>query len=552
MGPSGAGKTSLLNILTGYQKTGVQGVIRCKHDSLVKFGVNYYQNKSCYILQDDYLISYFTVEEIMYSTTKLKIHGLPLDKMKCLIDDILNTLGLNTLKKTFCGNLSGGQKKRLCIALELIDDPPILFLDEPTTGLDSNSSNQCIQMLKGLAERGRTIICTVHQPSGPLYNTFNHIYFMAKGKCIYKGAPENTILYLANQGFACPKYHNPADFLMEISSDEYGDYVDDIAETVNKFDWRYPINLEDGKFNEKSVFKRKDTLYYLHSFNKSYKKPNEWIRFQILFKKQVIYYYRDWTISKLKLLIHFLVGIFLGVTFRNSGIDASKSIQNCSLFLVSIVYLCYTSIMPACLRFPGEMKIIKKEYFNRWYKLPTFYMAYLAADIPIQILFAFSYSVGSYVISSQPMEFHRFFMVLLILSLVSLVSAGIGVMYGALNENPVSGTFFGSITTAVLLLFAGILCMFPDMSKILYFFTNLSFLSFSMEGLLQAIYGYDRETLVCPEYQEYCMYTNPKELLADIGMDKLSYWVDIAWITVNLIIFRVLAYCSLKFKVNSL
>lgn len=86
------------------------------------------------------------------------------------------------------------------------------IVDTNFRGLDSSSSNQCIEMLKALAERGRTIVCTIHQPSSSLYHTFNHVYVMASGKCVYQGAPENTVDYLASHGFVCPKYHNPADF----------------------------------------------------------------------------------------------------------------------------------------------------------------------------------------------------------------------------------------------------------------------------------------------------------------------------------------------------
>ncbi|CAG9767649.1 unnamed protein product [Ceutorhynchus assimilis] len=551
MGPSGAGKTSLLNILTGYQKSGVEGVIKCKNGKKTKTGASQYKKDSCYILQDDQLLLYFSVYEIMFSTTQLKIDGMSREKMDCLIDDILSTLGLSKLKNTLCGSLSGGQKKRLSIALEMIDDPQILFLDEPTTGLDSSSSNQCIQMLKSLAQRGRTIICTIHQPSASLYETFSQVYVMAKGKCVYMGVPQNTVPYLAAQGFVCPKYHNPADFLLEVTNDEYGDCVDRLAIAAKETDWTNSITTKnDGQYKDKKLEITRANSYCPEN-RKSRKTPSEWKRFRILFKKQIVYHYRDWTVAKLKIIIHFLVGLFLGITFQKSGYDASKTIQNVSFFIISIVYISYTALMPAALRFPQEMRIIKKEHFNRWYKLGTFYAAFLAADMPMQVLFTMSYTVGSYVISSQPMEASRFFMVLLVLSLVGLVAAGIGIMYGAL-VNPVNGTFLGAITTVIQLSVAGFLCFFPHMNGVLYFVSNFSYMAFSLEGLLQAVYGFNRESLICPEEEDFCLYTNPKALLAEIGMNQASYWVDVGWVVVNLIVFRALAFCSLKFKIGSL
>ncbi|ENN82468.1 hypothetical protein YQE_01157, partial [Dendroctonus ponderosae] len=436
----------------------------------------------------------------MYSTTQLKISGQSKEKNDLLIDSILTTLGLEKVKNIRCGNLSGGQRKRLSIALELIDDPPILFLDEPTTGLDSSSSNQCVQMLKTLAERGRTIVCTIHQPSASMYHLFSHVYIMAKGKCVYQGAPENTVPYLALHGYICPKYHNPADFLLEVTSDASTQDIDKFAIAATETNWRSSINSENDKVSEKEVdIKRQSDSYDYPDVDRSKRPQSQWKVFKVLLKKQFIHQYRDWTVAKLKLVVHFLVGIFLGVTFQNCGNDASKTLQNFSFFITGVVYLCYTSLMPAALRFPQELKIIKKEHFNRWYKLRTFYAAFLAADLPMQ-----------------------------------------------------NGTFIGAISTVTMLSVAGFLCFFPHMNTVFYYASNLSYFSFSMEGLLQAVYGYNREKLVCPEDEIFCLYTSPKQFLTELGMDKLPYWVDVGWITGYFILFRLLAYYSLKFRLKHL
>lgn len=175
--------------------------------------MNIFHKISRYILQDDYVSPYFTIMESMIFAAKFKMDR-HLSEQRHLeeINKILKTLHLINQANTMVANLSGGEKKRLCIALELLNIPNVLFLDEPTTGLDEFSAMQCISMLKCLAATGRTIICSIHAPSARLFQMIDHVYVLADGQCIYQGATSNILPYLRKFGLDCPITYNPADF----------------------------------------------------------------------------------------------------------------------------------------------------------------------------------------------------------------------------------------------------------------------------------------------------------------------------------------------------
>lgn len=194
-----------------------------------------FHHLAAYIHQYDELRPWLTTGEAMMFAAHLKLGASmsTMEKQK-VVKKILVVLGLDKRYNTRSGCLSGGQKKRLAIALEMISNPPILYLDEPTTGLDSSSTTQCVQLLKRLAQQGRTIVCTIHQPSALIFEMFDKLYAVSKGHCLYQGHVKELVPFLGSIGLHCPQHHNPADFLIEVASGEYNVDVNKIAKIALK------------------------------------------------------------------------------------------------------------------------------------------------------------------------------------------------------------------------------------------------------------------------------------------------------------------------------
>ena len=257
MGVSGSGKSTFLNVISGMSEP-QKGEIYINNINIYK-NPEKIQGIIGYVAQDDILFEELTVYENLFYSARMSFDNLPLSVVRDKVDNTLHQLGLWEIRDIKAGSplnkkISGGQRKRLNIALELIREPAVLILDEPTSGLSSQDSLNIIELLKDLTIRGKLIFVVIHQPSSDIFKMFDQLLVIdTGGYLIYDGNPVESLKYFRyslrmvdSQDIECSRCGNinVEQLLSLISStivDEYGNSTVNRkispAEWYDRFNW---------------------------------------------------------------------------------------------------------------------------------------------------------------------------------------------------------------------------------------------------------------------------------------------------------------------------
>ena len=221
MGSSGSGKTSVLNTLS---KRNAVGRLRTTGDIAYNGSPQLRSIRSAYVMQQDVLIPTLTVRETLYYAAELRLPPPTTpEERKQVVEDVILELGLKECADTKIGNnvhkgCSGGEKRRTSLAVQMLSNPSVLFCDEVTTGLDAATAFQLVTTLKALAIKGRTIICSIHQPRSEIWQLFDNVLLLAKGSPLYSGTRARCLAYFEHLGYILPPFVNPAEFLIDLAS----------------------------------------------------------------------------------------------------------------------------------------------------------------------------------------------------------------------------------------------------------------------------------------------------------------------------------------------
>ncbi|MEZ4937381.1 MAG: ATP-binding cassette domain-containing protein [Crocinitomicaceae bacterium] len=394
MGGSGAGKSTLLNVLNGNNKPST-GTIKINGYDIHK-DTEEIEGVIGYVSQDDLLIEELTVFQNLFYNAKLCFGNLNNKQISEKVLDLLNSLGLYEARDLKVGSpldkyISGGQRKRLNIALELIREPSVMFVDEPTSGLSSRDSENIMDLLKELSLKGKVIFVVIHQPSSDIFKMFDDLMILDKGGYpIYNANPVDGVVYFkkamnhANADESdCPTCGNvnPEQIFNIIDAkvvDEYGNQTDNRKVSPEEWNKRY-----------------KETEFEFEPLPDKKKIPDSIFKIPNILKQFYVYFIRD-ILSKLTnkqyMVINMVEAPALAailaffVRFYNTTGEQTEYVfrksENLPQFLfISVVVALFIGLTVAAEEIIKDQKILKRESFLNLSK-----GSYLASKIIIMIL----------------------------------------------------------------------------------------------------------------------------------------------------------------------
>eukprot|EP00538_Stauroneis_constricta_P011077 CAMPEP_0119551744 /NCGR_PEP_ID=MMETSP1352-20130426/4913_1 /TAXON_ID=265584 /ORGANISM="Stauroneis constricta, Strain CCMP1120" /LENGTH=649 /DNA_ID=CAMNT_0007597857 /DNA_START=239 /DNA_END=2188 /DNA_ORIENTATION=+ len=407
MGPSGAGKTTLINALT------LDAFYGEPSGSVTLNGVplsGKLFKKHCFVVkQQDKHWPYLTTRESLMYAAGLYDVGTT-ETIPDIVDDLINKMGLTVCADTRCARLSGGQKRRLSIAVALLKQPTVLFLDEPTSGLDAAAASNIMQEISRVAkEENLIIVCTIHQPSTKVYNGFDQVMIMSRGRQAFSGDVDKAAPYFDRIGYPMPDATNPAEhFLDLVNSDFSGE--EEVEHILSLWDQHKSKNASshggsthgtehdvdgtdgnDGDDEAVGVEKLKGTGFMAE--------------LGIMFKRHSLLIGRDPILYLGRCFIFLVmctVFAFVYWNARDNELDQLYSKMWIQLWLASVP----TNMgVVAVYALNDEFKSIQRESQNGMVSAGTYVLAKSVLVLPIFILFAlFALLIPSYVIQAAPWE----------------------------------------------------------------------------------------------------------------------------------------------------
>ncbi|KAK7047758.1 Multidrug resistance protein [Paramarasmius palmivorus] len=498
MGASGAGKTTLLDVLANRASTGViSGSMfvdgKPRDDS--------FQRKTGYAQQQDVHLATSTVREALTFSARLRQPRHVPDQEKVeYVSEVIRLLGMEEYADAIVGvpgeGLNIEQRKRLTIGVELAAKPQLLlFLDEPTSGLDSQTAWSICTLLRKLANNGQAILCTIHQPSGLLFQEFDRLLFLARGgRTVYFGDigknSRTLVDYFERQGASpCPPKANPAEWMLQVIGAAPGSVADkDYAEA-----WRQSPEFGAVK---KELQKMKLKLTGLSNEKSAQQSGNRhdefaapfWVQFYLCTQRVFQQYWRSPSYIYSKFGLNFLTALLIGISF--SAKNTIQGLQN-QLFAAFMLFTMFGNVVNQILpNFVTQRSLYEvRERPSKMYSWKAFMIANILTELAwnalmgVIMFLCWYYPIGFVNNMKEGATERSGLIFLLVLSFMLFTSTFAHLCIAGVELAEAAGNI-SSLAFSLCFMFCGVLSTPDDLPRFWIWMYRISPFTYLVDGLV--------------------------------------------------------------------
>ncbi|KAK7405211.1 hypothetical protein VNO78_06410 [Psophocarpus tetragonolobus] len=539
LGPSGSGKTTLLSALGGRLGGKLYGTITYNGKAL-----NAMKRNTGFVTQDDVLHAHLTVTETLVFTALLRLPNSFTKKEKIEhAKSIITQLDLTKCKDSIIGGpllrgISGGERKRVSIGQEMLINPSLLFLDEPTSGLDSTTAKRIVSTLSELANGGRTVVMTIHQPSSRMYCMFHRVLLLSEGNLLYFGKGSEAIEYFSSIGYAPTMAMNPSDFLLDLANGVLTDQAnEDHALNKRKLIAAYR-NYFDAKLkpvlHEKTDCDNNQGRFEDNGFEEW---PTTWSQQFFVLLKRYVKERKYESFSGKRICQVLVAALIAALLWYKSDISHLQDQIGLLFFLNG-----FWGSMPlflAIFTFPQERMMLEKERSSGMYRLSSYFMSRMVGDLPMELVLPTIFLNIIYWMTGLKANVVNFTYTLLTTLLNVLVSQGLGLAVGAIVLDQKSATTMASVVMLTFVLVGGYYVQHvPKFVAWLKYFS----INYHVYHLLVGSQYVASDTYPCSTGQ--CLVAE-YPMINQIGLHFADQLMAALALSIMLIGYRLLAYFAL-------
>jgi ABC-type multidrug transport system ATPase subunit len=445
-----------------------------------------FRDVSSYVAQEDSLLGSFTVLETLVMAARLTMpNNISLLTRTKRVQSVIDDMGLRVCESAMVGDIfhkgiSGGQKRRLSIAIELLSDPSILLLDEPTSGLDSAATYNVVKRISRLSKEGRTIICTIHQPSSLVYAMFANVVILTAGQTVYFGPRTRILSHFSSLGYDCPPFQDPAEYFIDLANTDFEGHGD-----VPKLVSSYASSAVAVRILSAI---RSDAIGIHAARSVDLTHPSPMQQFSVLLHRNLLNNLRNPGIYWVRLVVYTALSFMVGTMYLSSNPDIVATDIVMLLTYVNI-YLVFLSI--AVLPFFIEQRaVFLRERTNSNLNVSSYVVANFLGALPGIFLIALSSTLLIGFLAG--LKSYGVFLCVVFLSLV--VAENLMHLISAVVPQFIMGMALGAAIFGWFILVMGLFAPGPAIPSYWSWARKLGFLSYSFEVLLFNQFGDDQST----------------------------------------------------------